>query len=87
MTSPTSRFIPSDTFMSEDLITNLRDNLLPLKKKDLASLKMGDVESSLWLMEQIEHLTKLLRFNEENTPPEGAEIWTREKANELIGII
>jgi hypothetical protein len=63
MVSPTSRFIPINTKLKREHWETLRDVSIPTREKELKSLRYGDAEASLWLMEQISYLKEMLKYN------------------------
>jgi hypothetical protein len=60
--SPTSKYIPINTELSKEHFVKLKGTI-EYKQKQLAKLKQGDIELSLWYMEQIEYLKQLYQFN------------------------
>lgn len=59
--NPSDRMIPWDTQLTADKIPLLRKSIAWRRRK-LSRARM-DPETSLWLMDELEHLRKMLKFN------------------------
>lgn len=59
------KMIPINTKLPLDKIPLIKESLA-WREDALKKLKYGDVEESLFLMMEIEHIKKLLKFNEDN---------------------
>jgi len=82
--TPTSRMIPWNTELSDENYKKLVDIVIPQRREELGKLKMGDIEESLWLMEQFEHIKKLQFYNKKIRDKEG--LTEKEKYDIAIGI-
>ena len=62
MISPTSRMIPVETEITEEQFNDI-DNVIEHRKCELRKLGRGDIELSIWLMEQLNHIKLIKEFN------------------------
>lgn len=63
LSNSSDRMIPWDTCLSIDKRESLQE-AISIREKSLSKSRL-DIESSLWLMDELIHLRKLLEFNEE----------------------
>jgi len=82
--TPTRRMIPWNSELSDENFKILSEIVIPQRRKELRKLKRGDVEESLWLMDQFEHIKKLRFYNEKIREKEGLTI--EEKYAIAVGI-
>jgi hypothetical protein len=62
--TPTSRYVAIDSNISQkqwDVLSEVIAN----KQKELSKCRYGDIEATLWLMEQIEYLKEMYRYHKE----------------------
>ena len=62
MTSPTSRYIPIDTAITQEQWDALND-IIEAKRVELRKVPFNDPESSLWVMEQLEYFREMKRYH------------------------
>lgn len=56
--------IPSTTTLNEDQYKVLVEYSIPSREERLAKLKVGDIEESLWLMDELSHLREMKEYND-----------------------
>lgn len=62
MISPTSRMVPVETELTAEQFEDI-DNVIKERTEELKKLGRKDIEMSLWLMEQLNHIKKIREFN------------------------
>tara|TARA_R110000822_G_scaffold110654_3_gene240907 strand:+ start:12310 stop:12516 length:207 start_codon:yes stop_codon:yes gene_type:complete len=64
MNGPSDKMIPSTTTLNEDQYKVLVEYSIPSREERLAKLKVGDIEESLWLMDELSHLREMKEYND-----------------------
>jgi hypothetical protein len=59
-----SNMIPTTTELTDEQYDTLKNQIIPRREKYLRKLTIHDLEASLWLMGELDHIKSLLKFNE-----------------------
>ena len=62
MITPTSRMIPVETEITEEQFRGI-DDIIEERTKELDKIGRRDIEWSLWLQEQLNHIKLIKEFN------------------------
>jgi len=66
LSTAAARMIPADTLITDKQFKTLKELSIPSRAKKLGKCKIGDIESTIWLMQELEHLRKLEKYNEDH---------------------
>ena len=64
------QLIPTNTKLTDDQMKMLQELAIPEREKELKKLRRGDIESSLFLMDELFHLRELRDNNLNGTANE-----------------
>jgi hypothetical protein len=57
--------IPIESMLTDEQLKSVKERSIPDRQKDLKKCRYGDIEMSLWLMGEIQHLKLMVVYNEE----------------------